>query len=121
MAGISASGAQPVLSARAPLRRRAAGIYGTIITAAALRAPGDHVPTFPLGVSVLGTLLVYWVAEEDAELLGERLEGGQGPTCPACPAARTGSSRRAGVRRERRWPATGRIRRGLPRYGRHCL
>jgi hypothetical protein len=33
MAGVSA-GAQPGTSARSPARRRAAGIYGTIITAA---------------------------------------------------------------------------------------
>src|SRR5713101_2504280 len=87
MAGISASGAQPGLSARAPLRRRAAGIYGTIITAAVLAAAGDHVPTLPLVVSILVTLLVYWVAEEYAELLGEQLEGGQVPTWPMVSAS----------------------------------
>lgn len=79
MAGITASGAQPGRPARAPLRRRAAGIYGTIITAAVLAATGDHVPTLPLAVSILITLLVYWVAEEYAELLGEQLEAGRVP------------------------------------------
>ncbi|HBW21605.1 MAG: hypothetical protein ACLPN6_26385 [Streptosporangiaceae bacterium] len=79
MAGISPSGAQP---ARTPGRRRAAGIYGTIITAAVLAAAGDHVPALPLAVSILITLAVYWVAEEYAELLGEQLEGGRVPTWP---------------------------------------
>ena len=46
-----------------------------IITAAVLAAAGDHVPTLPLTVSILVTLLVYWLAEEYAELLGEQLEG----------------------------------------------
>jgi hypothetical protein len=79
MAGIPASGPQPGRPARAPLRRRAAGIYAAIITAAVLAATGDHVPTLPLAISILITLLVYWVAEEYAELLGEQLEAGQVP------------------------------------------
>ena len=33
-----------------------------------------------LVISVLVTLLVYWVAEEYAELLGEQLEAGRLPT-----------------------------------------
>ena len=79
MAGISASGAQSGPSARTPSRRHAAGIYGTIITAAVLAAAGDHLPALPLAVSILITLLVYWVAEEYADLLGEQLEAGQVP------------------------------------------
>lgn len=79
MAGIAGGDAQSGRPARAPLRRRAAGIYGTIITAAVLAATGDHVATLPLAISVLVTLLVYWVAEEYAELLGEQLEAGQVP------------------------------------------
>jgi hypothetical protein len=79
MAGISASGAQSGPSARTPSRRHAAGIYGTIITAAVLAAAGDHLPALPLAVSILITLLVYWVAEEYAGLLGEQLEAGQVP------------------------------------------
>lgn len=79
MAGFSA-GVRPGPSARISGRRRAAGIYGTIITAAVLAAAGDHVPTLPLAVSILVTLLVYWLAEEYAELLGEQLEGGRLPT-----------------------------------------
>jgi len=38
------------------------------------------VPTLPLAVSILVTLLVYWLAEEYAELLGEQLEAGHPPT-----------------------------------------
>jgi hypothetical protein len=87
MAGISTSGAEPGLSARAAGRRRAAGIYGTIVTAAVLAAAGDHMPTLPLAVSILITLVVYWVAEEYAELLGEQLEGRRVPTWPDVRAA----------------------------------
>jgi hypothetical protein len=80
MAGISPSGARPLPSTRHRGPRRAAGIYGTIITAAVLAAAGDHVPTLPLAISILVTLLVYWLAEEYAEMLGEQLEGGGLPT-----------------------------------------
>jgi hypothetical protein len=79
MAGVS-TGAHPGPSARTPGPRSAAGIYGTIITAAVLAAAGDNVPTLPLAVSILVTLLVYWLAEEYAELLGEQLAGGRLPT-----------------------------------------
>lgn len=79
MAGVS-TGAHPGPSARARGRRRAAGIYGMIVTAAVLAAAGDHVPTRALAVSILVTLLVYWLAEEYAELLGEQLEGRQLPS-----------------------------------------
>jgi hypothetical protein len=63
-------------------RRRAAGIYGAIVTAAVLAAAGDFVPTLVLAVSVVVTLLVYWVAEEYADLLGEQVEHGRLPTWP---------------------------------------
>ena len=43
-------------------RRRAAGIYGAIITAAILDTAGGHVSTDALVVSVVVTLLVYWLA-----------------------------------------------------------
>ena len=79
MAGVS-TGAQSAPSARTSGPRRAAGIYGTIITAALMSAAGDHVPTLALAVSIVVTLLVYWLAEEYAELLGEQLEGGRLPT-----------------------------------------
>ena len=60
-------------------RRRAAGIYGAIITAAILDTAGAHLPTSALVVSVVVTLLVYWLAEEYAEMLGEQVEGGHLP------------------------------------------
>ena len=74
-------------AARTPGPRRAAGIYGTIITAAILAAAGDHVPTLGLAISIVVTLLVYWLAEEYAEILGEQLEGGRLPTWRAIRAA----------------------------------
>jgi Flp pilus assembly protein TadB len=71
---------QPRRAVRSSGRRRAAGIYGTIITAAVIAATGVRLTTLALVVSVLVTLLVYWVAEEYAELLGEQLEAGRLPT-----------------------------------------
>jgi hypothetical protein len=61
-------------------RRRAAGIYGAIITAAIIAAVSDHVRTVALVVSVVVTLVVYWLAEEYAELLGEQIAGGVVPS-----------------------------------------
>jgi hypothetical protein len=77
MAGITAGGGvRTGLAAGNAGRRRAAGIYGAIITAAILAAAGDHLPTVGLVVAVMVTLLVYWLAEEYAELLGEQATGG---------------------------------------------
>lgn len=56
-------------------RRRAAGIYGAIVTAAILDAAGDRLPTEALAIAVVVTLLVYWLAEEYAEILGEAAGG----------------------------------------------
>jgi hypothetical protein len=82
MAGIAAgSESQREPTTRNLGRRRAAGIYGAIITAAILDTAGGHLSTAALVVSVVVTLLVYWLAEEYAEVLGEQVEGG-----PACPA-----------------------------------
>ncbi|MGH3197762.1 MAG: hypothetical protein ACRDOH_08215 [Streptosporangiaceae bacterium] len=78
--GYPADGERPRRAVGSSGRRRAAGIYGTIITAAVIAATGPHLATLALVVSVLVTLLVYWVAEEYAELLGEQLEGGRLPT-----------------------------------------
>jgi len=75
MAGTAAGGTQAGPSAITPGRRRAAGIYGAIITAAVLAAGGNQLPTRTLAVSVLVTLLVYWIAEEYAELLAEQVTG----------------------------------------------
>jgi hypothetical protein len=61
-------------------RRRAAGIYGAIITAAILDTAGGHVSTTVLVISVVVTLLVYWIAEEYAEVLGEHTAGGRLPS-----------------------------------------
>jgi hypothetical protein len=86
--GSSESRIQRVVAARmvaaeSPGRRRAAGIYGAIITAAILVAAGAKLPTAALVISVVVTLLVYWLAEEYAELLGEQAEKGVLPTWPS--------------------------------------
>jgi hypothetical protein len=70
---------QDVLAAR---RRRTAGIYGTVVTAAVLASAGANLPTAALAVSVLVTLIVYWVAEQYAEVLGEQATHGRLPTWP---------------------------------------
>ncbi len=81
MAGITAEGGVRLGTAKRNLgRRRAAGIYGAIITAAILDTAGAHLPTAALVVSVVITLLVYWLAEQYAELLGEQAEGGHLPS-----------------------------------------
>lgn len=61
-------------------RRRAAGIYGAVVTAAIIAAVGEQLPTRALVVAVVVTLLVYWVAEQYAELLGEHTAGGHLPS-----------------------------------------
>jgi len=57
-----------------PGRRRAAGVYGAIVTAAIIAAAGGHLRTIALAAAIVVTLVVYWVAEEYAELLGARSE-----------------------------------------------
>jgi hypothetical protein len=80
MAGIAAGGGvQAGPTAKKLGRRRAAGIYGAIITAAILDTAGAHLPTAALVIAVVVTLLVYWLAEEYAELLGEQAQGGHLP------------------------------------------
>jgi hypothetical protein len=61
-------------------RRRAAGIYGTVITAAVVAAAGGHLPTAALAIAVLMTLVVCWIAEQYAEVLAEETEHGHLPT-----------------------------------------
>ena len=68
-------------------RRRAAGIYGAVVTAAVIAAPGEKLPTRWLVVAVVVTLIVYWVAEQYAELLGEHTAAGHLPTRPQIKAA----------------------------------
>jgi hypothetical protein len=60
-------------------RRRASGIYGSIVTAAILTSAGGQLPTLPLAIAVVVTLLVYWTAEEYAELLGGHVDDGKFP------------------------------------------
>ena len=80
MAGIAAGGGVQLTPPAKNLgRRRAAGIYGAIITAAILDTAGGHLPTVALVVTVVVTLMVYWLAEEYAGLLGEQAEGGRLP------------------------------------------
>jgi hypothetical protein len=80
MAGIVAGGGVSAGPTAKDLgRRRAAGIYGAIITAAILDTAGGHLPTAALVIAVVVTLLVYWLAEEYAELLGEQAQGGHLP------------------------------------------
>ena len=59
--------------------RRAAGIYGMIVTASVLASAGASLRTAPLAVAVFVTLLVYWLAEEYAEI-GEHASKGHLPT-----------------------------------------
>ena len=81
MAGITAGGGVHAGPAAGNAgRRRAAGIYGAIITAAILDTAGDRLPTGALVAAVVITLLVYWLAEEYAELLGEQAAGGKLPS-----------------------------------------
>jgi hypothetical protein len=79
MAGIVAGGGVPAGPTANLGRRRAAGIYGAIITAAILDTAGGHLSTAALAIAVVVTLLVYWLAEEYAELLGEQAQGGHLP------------------------------------------
>lgn len=88
MAGIAGE-APPRSPAAASGRRRAAGIYGAIITAAIIAAAGGKLPTLALAISVLVTLVVYWIAEEYAEVLGEQATGGELPTRASIWAALT--------------------------------
>jgi hypothetical protein len=80
MANIAADDGLPMSPAQTSGRRRAAGIYGAIITAAILDTAGGRLPTDALVIAVVATLVVYWLAEEYAELLGEQVAGGVVPT-----------------------------------------
>lgn len=73
-------GREPAQSVQVSGRHRAASIYGAIITAAIIAATGQKLSTVALAVAVVVTLLVYWVAEEYAEVLGEQAAGGRLPT-----------------------------------------
>jgi hypothetical protein len=60
-------------------RHRAAGIYGTVVTAAVLAAGGSQLRTLALALGVLVTVTVYWAAEGYAEF-GEQAYDGRLPT-----------------------------------------
>jgi uncharacterized membrane protein YdbT with pleckstrin-like domain len=79
MAGVDDSGETAPGAGGRTGRRRAAGIYGAIVTAAIFVAVTTET-TAALVISVVVTLIVYWLAEEYAELLGEQIEGGKLPT-----------------------------------------
>ena len=73
-------GRRPTPPVKISGRHRAASIYGAIITAAIIAASSEKLSTTALVIAVVVTLLVYWVAEEYAEVLGEQAEGGRLPT-----------------------------------------
>jgi hypothetical protein len=60
MADIAADGKLPAPATPMSGRRRAAGIYCAIVTAAILDAAGDKLPTDTLVVAIVATLVVYW-------------------------------------------------------------
>ena len=65
---------------RAPAKvRPASGIYGLIVAASVISVVGAEMQTLPLAVAIIGTLVVYWLAEEYAGLI-EHASGGQLPT-----------------------------------------
>lgn len=65
--------------ARSMGRHRAAGIYGAIVTASIFAATSG-LTTTSLVIAVVVTLMVYWLAEEYAVLLGEQIAGGRLPS-----------------------------------------
>jgi hypothetical protein len=75
-AGGAAQSSEPARKAPA---RQASGIYGLIVTASVLATGGTTLPVLPLVVAVFVTLLVYWLAEEYAEVL-EHAHSGHLPT-----------------------------------------
>jgi hypothetical protein len=59
--------------------RRASGIYGMVVTGAVFASAGGQLKTLPLAVAVVVTLVVYWLAEEYAEV-GEHASAGRLPS-----------------------------------------
>lgn len=66
--------------------RQAAGIYGLIVTAAVIASAGGQLRTVALVLAVFVTLLVYWLAEEYAQV-GEHASAGRLPTWPSIRSA----------------------------------
>lgn len=83
---------RPVNRERDHRRRRAASIYGTIVTAAVDAAAGDTLSTADLAVAIVVTLVVYWLAEQYAELLAEHTHAGRLPSAARIRAALADSS-----------------------------
>jgi hypothetical protein len=65
--------------AQPPRGTSAAAIYGLIVTASVMATAGETLKTFALVIAVVLTLLVYWTAEQFAEL-AEHVTGGHLPT-----------------------------------------
>ncbi len=75
------AGAEPDdLDPRRHARQLAAGIYGTIVTAAILASAGGELPAADQAVAVLITLTVYWIAHEYADLVGHHIAGTRLPS-----------------------------------------
>jgi hypothetical protein len=78
-AGSVDTGSSSSITSRAR-RRRAANIYGTIVTAAVIAAGGNQLSSAQLAVTIIVTLIVYWLAEQYAELLGAHTQDGHLPS-----------------------------------------
>jgi hypothetical protein len=61
-------------------RKAAAGIYGTIVTGSVIAAGGNSLRTWALAATIVVTLVVYWLAEQYAELVGEHIRDGRLPS-----------------------------------------
>lgn len=59
-------------------RRTASSIYGTIVTGSVIAA-GAGLTTRSLAVTIVVTLMIYWLAEQYAVLVGEHTHGGRLP------------------------------------------
>lgn len=55
-------------------------IYGTVVTAAVIAAGGNQLSSAQLAVTIVVTLVVYWLAEQYAELLGAHTHDGRLPS-----------------------------------------
>lgn len=62
------------------LRRRAAHLYGLILCGAVLAASTDASRLFLVAAAMVGTLVVYWVAESYAHWMSARMVLGRGLT-----------------------------------------
>jgi hypothetical protein len=60
-------------------RHTASSIYGTIITASVIAA-GAGLTSRALTVTIVVTLVIYWLAEQYAVLVGEHIHGGRMPS-----------------------------------------